>query len=210
MLRGIDHEIARAFEDALVTLSMKGARVIDFTLPIASRWTAIASSIVMHAEAAVIHADRFRSDAESYGEDVATRIISGQAFLGADLARANWLRAQIAAELDDAFGHLGQIDAIVAPAVPATAPVLAPGAFVPGDAPWSIEVGPFHLQRLPSLIGLPAGTVPVGWSRSSMPMPLMAMAAKWHDSTVLTVLEAVCAAIPTAPSRFPSVGEFAT
>lgn len=203
MLTNIGHDIADAFDDALVTLASKGATIAECALPIASRWTAIASSVIMHAEAATVHADRFRDSAESYGDDVAARIVSGQAFSGADLSRASWIRTLISTELDEAFGPVGRFDAIVAPAVPATAPPLAPGAFVPGDAPWSTEVGPFHLQRLPSLIGIPAGSVPVGWSNSSMPLPLMAMAAKWDDPTVLAVLNATSAPIPVAYVRRP-------
>jgi aspartyl-tRNA(Asn)/glutamyl-tRNA(Gln) amidotransferase subunit A len=198
MLLGIDPKIATAFDGALATLETHGASITDVELPIASRWTAISSSIIMHAEAAVMHASRFRADPESYGDDVAARIISGQAFLGADLARATWLRAQISAELAEMLGQHGGVHVLVAPAVPDTAPLLAPGAFVPGDAPWSTDVGPFHLQRLPSLLGLPAGTVPVAWSPVSMPLPIMAMAGQWQDPDVLAVLQDVCAPVPVA------------
>ena len=198
MVRDLDTHVAAAFETALEVLAARGAHVTSVALPIASRWTAITSSIIMHAEAAVVHGARFRADPESYGDDVAARILSGQAFLGADLARAWWLRGQIASELADMFSPHGRIDVIVAPAVPATAPPLAPGAFVPGDAPWSTDVGPFHLQRLPSLLGLPAGSVPVAWTPDGMPLPIMAMASSWHDPAVLAVLDALCAPIPVA------------
>ena len=198
MVRDLDAHVSTAFEVALEALASRGAQVVSIELPVASRWTAIASSIIMHAEAAVVHGRRFRADPESYGEDVAARIISGQAFLGADLARATWLRHQIEAELTDTFRPQGNIDVIVTPAVPATAPPLAPGAFVPGDAPWSTDVGPFHLQRLPSLLGLPAGSVPVAWTPKGMPLPIMALSASWNDPIVLAVLDALCAPIPVA------------
>ena len=202
MLLGIDPQIGTAFEEAIASLAALGAIVTEVSLPIASQWTAIASSIIMHAEAAVIHAHRFQADPGSYGDDVAARIVSGQAFLGADLARAAWLRAQIDAELAETFGPVGGVDVIMAPAVPATAPVLTPGAFVPGDAPWRAEIGAFHLQRIPSLLGLPAGTVPVDWTRASMPLPVMAMGAPWKDATVLAVLDVVCAPIPVATPNY--------
>jgi aspartyl-tRNA(Asn)/glutamyl-tRNA(Gln) amidotransferase subunit A len=206
MIRDLNMGIERAFDNAIENLASQGARVTDVNLPLASRWTAIASSIIMHAEAAVIHARRFGAYPEGYGDDVAARIVSGQAFLGADLARAHWLRSQIAAEMDDVFGQHGRVDVIVAPAVPATAPPLAPGAFVPGDAPWSTDVGPFHLQRLPSLLGLPAGSVPVAWTAEGLPLPLMAMASQWHDPIVLATLDALCAPIPIATPPNQRVG----
>lgn len=198
MLLGIDPLIAMAFEDALATLETHGASVTDVELPLASQWTAICSSIIMHAEASVMHSSRFRADLESYGNDVAARIISGQAFLGADLAKASWLRAQISAEVAETLGQYGRVHVLVAPAVPDTAPLIAPGAFVPGDAPWSTDLSPFHLQRLPSLLGLPSGTVPVAWSPDAMPLPIMAMADQWRDPDVLAVLRDVCAPIPVA------------
>lgn len=198
LVQGTSPEIETAFRAAIERLRARGAVLVEIDLPVASRWTAIASSILMHAEAAVVHAARFDADPGSYGDDVAARILSGRAFTAEDLARAHWLRAWVRSELEGAFGPTGSIDVIVAPAVRATAPSLAPGAFVAGDAPWSVEVGPFHLQRLPSLLGLPSGSVPVGWSEGGLPLPLMAIGPAWGDGAVLGVLEAVAVPVPVA------------
>ncbi len=201
MLRGIDPAIGSAFERALRAFAAAGANVRDVDLPLASRWTALVSSIVMHAEAATVHRSRFTSDPGSYGADVAARLLSGHAFLGFGLVQALAMREAIGAEVSRALARNGGVDAFVAPGVPGPPPVIAPGAFVPGDAPWSSEVGPFHLQRLPSMLGLPAGAAPAGWSSDGLPLPIQAFGRHWEESIVLSVLMAGMESVPASEVR---------
>jgi aspartyl-tRNA(Asn)/glutamyl-tRNA(Gln) amidotransferase subunit A len=193
LLRGIDPEMEGAFEDALAGLRAAGAEVVDLPLPRASRWTAVASSATMHAEAAAVHDRWLRQRPGDYGPDVLARLLAGQALTAADYARAQAIRAAITHELLDAFRT---VDAVVAPATPAPAPPLQPGAYVPGDDPWGTDPGPFHLQRLFSLAGVPAASAPCGLNREGLPLAVQVAGRPWEEGLVLGVVAAVMDAVP--------------
>jgi Asp-tRNA(Asn)/Glu-tRNA(Gln) amidotransferase A subunit family amidase len=96
------------------------------------------------------------------------------------------------------------VDAVVAPGTPAPAPPLRPGAYVPGDAPWSTEPGPFHLQRLFSLTGVPAAAAPAGLNRAGLPLAVQIAGRPWEEGVVLGLAGAVMDGVP-AGRRAPAV-----
>jgi aspartyl-tRNA(Asn)/glutamyl-tRNA(Gln) amidotransferase subunit A len=193
LLIGVDPEVLGAFEAGLDALRAAGVEVRDVDLPLSSRWTAIASSITMHGEAAALHARWLRERPLDYGADVLARLLAGRALTPADFARAQAIRGAIGAELEEAFRT---VDAIVAPATPAPAPALQAGAYVPGDAPFGTTPSAFHLQRLWSLTGLPAVSVPAGLHSTGLPMGIQVAARPWEERIALGVAAAVMAAAP--------------
>jgi aspartyl-tRNA(Asn)/glutamyl-tRNA(Gln) amidotransferase subunit A len=189
--------------------------VRDVVLPLTSRWTALVSSITMHAEAAAVHERLLRTHAASYGGDVLPRLLAGRGLSTADYARAQATRGAIRAEVlealrraggsaSDALGSAAGVDVLIAPATPAPAAVLQAGALVPGDAPWSTEPGAFHLQRLPSLLGLPTVSVPSGRHSSGLPMGIQVMGRPWDEALLLGVAAAVAETVPP-DQRLPAV-----
>lgn len=196
---GIDPHVLAAFEEALEALRAAGAEVRDVSLPLAERWTALASSITMQAEAAAVHARWLRERPEDYGQDVLGRLLAGAALAAADYARAQAIRGGIGAELAEA---LGEVDAIAAPGTPAPAPALQSGALVPGDAPFSTAVSAFHLQRLWSLTGLPVASAPTGRHPSGLPMAIQIGAAPYGEHVALGIAAVVMDAVP-AGRRLP-------
>jgi aspartyl-tRNA(Asn)/glutamyl-tRNA(Gln) amidotransferase subunit A len=155
----------------------------------------------MHVEAAAIHDRWLRQRPAEYGPDVLARLLAGQALGAADYARAQAIRGAIAAELSDC---LRTHDVLVAPGTPAPAPPLQPGAYVPGDAPWGTTPGPFQLQRLFSLVGLPAASVPSGRSHEGLPLAVQIAGRPWEEGLVLGVAGAIAAAVPAA-ERLPAI-----
>ncbi|NDF96202.1 MAG: amidase, partial [Proteobacteria bacterium] len=188
MLVGLDPLIERAFNRAVKHLESAGISVRSVDLPIASVWTAVVSSVTMHAEGAVAHEQLVTGDPEEYGNDVLARLLSGLAISTSEYARAQTVRELIRNEVLSAMSGPTGVDAFIAPAVPDVAPFIQPGAFVPGDAPWHVGHSAFHLQRLPSLLGLPAGSGPVGWTPAGLPLPIQVFGRPWEDSKVLWML----------------------
>lgn len=201
MLVGLDPLIEGAFNRAVDHLRSIGTSVRTIALPLASVWTAVVSSITMHAEGAISHERLLTSNPEAYGSDVLARLLSGLAITKGEYARAQTVRELIRNEVLSAMSGPEGIDAIIAPAVPDVAPLIQPGAFVPGDAPWHIGNSAFHLQRLPSLLGLPAGSAPVGWSPAGLPLPIQVLGRPWEDSKVLWLLGQAMDVIPMAERR---------
>jgi aspartyl-tRNA(Asn)/glutamyl-tRNA(Gln) amidotransferase subunit A len=200
-LAGADPEIERAFGNAVAGLRAAGMTVVDVDLPLASRWSAIASSVTMHVEAAAVHDHWLRQRPAEYGPDVLARLLTGQALGAADYARAQAIRGAIAAEMMDCFRTH---DVLIAPGTPAPAPPLQPGAYVPGDAPWGTTPSPFQLQRLFSLVGVPAASVPGGRNREGLPMAVQIAGRPWEEGLVLGVAGAIADAVPAA-ERLPAI-----
>ncbi|HEU5315853.1 MAG TPA: amidase, partial [Chloroflexota bacterium] len=182
LLTGIDPEVGSAFHRALAALRAEGVEVQEVPLPLASRWTAVASSITMQAEAAAVHDRWLRERPADYGHDVLARLIAGSALIAAEYARAQGIRGAIRAELDDV---LRSVDAIAAPATPAPAPPLEGGALVAGDAPFGTGAGPFHLQRMWSLTGLPAVAAPLGFHSNGLPVAIQLAGRDWEEALLL-------------------------
>ena len=201
MLVGLDPLIEGAFTRAVHHLGSIGISVRTIDLPIASVWTAVVSSITMHAEGANAHERLLTSNPEAYGSDVLARLLSGLAITKGEYARAQTVRELIRHEILSAMSGSNGVDAIIAPAVPDVAPLVQPGAYVPGDAPWHVGQTAFHLQRLPSLLGLPAGSAPVGWSPAGLPLPIQVFGRPWEDSKVLWLLGKAMDVIPKAERR---------
>ncbi len=104
LLTGLDPQVEEAFQEALDALRGAGVEVVDIDLPLASRWTAIASSVTMHAEAAATHEPWLRQRPADYGADVLARLLAGMALTAADYARAQAIREAIRHELLHTLG----------------------------------------------------------------------------------------------------------
>ena len=201
MLTDIDPEVMQAFERALDALRAAGVEVQDVELPLASRWTALASSVAMQSEAAAVHAHWLAGRPQDYGADVLARLLAGWAISSADYARAHSVRGAVSAEVAAA---LRNVDVIVAPGTPAPAPLLQGGALVPGDAPFSTTVSAFHLQRLWSLTGLPAVAAPIGLHVSGLPMAIQVGGRCFEEGVVLGIATAAMESVPSE-RRAPAV-----
>ncbi len=193
LLGELDPAVAQAFERALAALRARGVEVVDVELPVAERWTALASSVTMHAEAAVVHAKWLAERPEGYGADVLARLLAGQALDLASYARAQAIRGAV---LEDMLSTLRTVDALIAPGVPAPAPPIQAGAYVAGDSPWSTEPNAFQLQRLFSLTGLPAVAAPCGLSPDGLPLAVQASGRPWEEGLVLGMAAAIVEAVP--------------
>jgi aspartyl-tRNA(Asn)/glutamyl-tRNA(Gln) amidotransferase subunit A len=219
LLTGIDPQVEEAFQEALDALRGAGVEVVEIDLPLASRWAAIASSVTMHAEAAATHEPWLRQRPADYGADVLARLLAGKALTAADYARAQAIREAIRHELLQALGggdgaqpgdSSGRgADVLVAPATPAPAPPLQPGAYVPGDAPWDTTPGPFQLQRLSSLTGLPAASAPCGLNREGLPLGVQLTGRPWEEGLLLGFAGAMMGAVPPQ-RRAPPIAPLGT
>jgi aspartyl-tRNA(Asn)/glutamyl-tRNA(Gln) amidotransferase subunit A len=191
LLVDIEPDVMAAFQRSLAALQACGVEVQEVELPLASRWTALVSSITMHAEAAAIHARWLAERAREYGPDVLARLLAGASITAAEYAAAQAARGALRAEL---LHTLADVDVLVFPGTPTPAPALQAGAYVPGDAPFGTMPSAFHLQRLFSLTGVPAAAVPVGLGEAGLPLAVQIGGRPWDEATVLGVGQAIMVA----------------
>lgn len=181
-----DAEVLTVVRNAIRDLEKVGAEVREVSLP-SLRYLAAAQSLIIHAEAGAYHREYLRTRSDEYGRSVRTRLIQGLFVNAADYLAAQRVRAQVRREFLDC---LQDVDALVTPTVPITAPRLDQSVVsVPG-----LEALPqYFLVRNTApfnFTGLPALSVPCG-QVAGLPVGLQIAGRPWEEATVLRIGRAV-------------------
>jgi aspartyl-tRNA(Asn)/glutamyl-tRNA(Gln) amidotransferase subunit A len=188
---GVPAEAAAAV--AKVAAALGVAREIE--LPEAARARATAY-VITAAEGAGLHLDRLRSRAADYDAAVRDRLIAGAMIPAAMVARAQkfrrWYRERVLALFDE-------VDAILAPATPATAPLSGQETFVVNGSVMPVRANLGLYTQPISFIGLPVVAVPV--PLSPLPIGVQIIAAPWREDIALRVARALEAAGVVAAPR---------
>ncbi len=139
--------IAVAMEDAYRALTELGVRLRPVELPACWDEAAAALAVVMRAEAAAYHQDKFAAAPDKFGPYIREQLRIGCLTSAVDYLRAQRIRTFFRDEMLRLFRS---VDVIVTP----TTPTLAPLGFNTGSPAFN---GPF------TNAGLPAITVPIGF-----------------------------------------------
>ncbi|WP_397475135.1 Asp-tRNA(Asn)/Glu-tRNA(Gln) amidotransferase subunit GatA [Pusillimonas sp.] len=185
---GLSSEIAQAVEAALQTYESLGARRVDISLP-RTKFSIPAYYVIAPAEASsnlsrydgVRYGHRTdsytdladmtsRSRAEGFGPEVLRRILVGTYVLCHGYYDAYYLQAQrvrrmIANDFQQAFAE--QCDVIMGPVTPTVAKRIGENRDDP-TADWLADIYTLGV----SLAGLPAMSIPCGFSQGSKPLPI--------------------------------------
>ncbi|MCX6021544.1 MAG: amidase, partial [Chloroflexi bacterium] len=179
----LDDEVRAAVEAALALLAAEGAVLVDVDVP-RLRQSPAMSGPILSAEAGAYHYDDIRSRPEDYGAEVRSRIEAAQFVLAGDYLRAQQARTLLKRDLAAA---LRGVDALVMPTLPITAPKIGQArveiAGAEADALGSLTrfMSPFNLT------GLPAASVPCGFSAAGLPIGLQIAGRPFDEATVLRV-----------------------
>jgi aspartyl-tRNA(Asn)/glutamyl-tRNA(Gln) amidotransferase subunit A len=145
-----------------------------------------AAAIVASVEAREVHehAGYFPSCAAQYGVDVRQHLELGARPSGVEYVAARRLLRRAKSELGVL---LQRLDAIVAPSIPiAATPVGAERAQV-GDAEETVRSALLRLNRPANFCGLPAITVPCGFTAAGLPVGLQFIGAAHAESAILRI-----------------------
>jgi len=187
---GVPVEAAAAV--AKVAAALGAAREID---PEAERARA-AAYVITAAEGAALHLDRLRRRAADYDPAVRDRLIAGAMIPAAMVANAQkfrrWYRDRVLALFDE-------VDAILAPATPCTAPSLGQETFVVNGLAMPVRANLGIYTQPLSFIGLPVVVVPV--VLSALPIGVQIVAAPWREDIALRIARALEAAGAVAAPR---------
>jgi aspartyl-tRNA(Asn)/glutamyl-tRNA(Gln) amidotransferase subunit A len=172
----VDDDIVRLVDVAAEVLASAGASVEEVELTGAADAVEAATTMI-RAEALAIHGPRLADEPDSFGADARRRLLLGEAVAGVDYGEARqasrvWCR-RVATVLE-------HVDVLLTPTSGTTAP--------PTDSEM-IETTR-RLVRLTygwSLAGLPALSVPCGFSEEGLPVGLQLAAAPFGEATVLRV-----------------------
>jgi aspartyl-tRNA(Asn)/glutamyl-tRNA(Gln) amidotransferase subunit A len=181
---GVPVEAAAAGAKTAAALGV--AREIE--LPEAARARA-AAYIITAAEGAGLHLDRLRRRAADYDPAVRDRLIAGAMIPAAMVSRAQKFRRWYR---DRVLALFGEVDAILAPATPCTAPLLGQRAFVANGTEMPVRANLGLYTQPISFIGLPVVVVPV--PLSPLPIGVQIVVAPWREDIALRIAHALEAA----------------
>lgn len=181
-----DKRVDLAYQDAQKTLSGMGAQVQE--VPVEEAQVSIqAHVLVMAVEALQYHIRYLPSRLDDYGDDVAALLLTGLAYTGADYAWALRVRRLICQRLADI---LSRVDVVMLPTVGFTAPLIGEDRTeVDGR---SLNVGAAMVRYMPLFdsTGLPAISVPSGFTENGLPMGVQFAGRPFDEATALQVAHA--------------------
>lgn len=176
-----DPEVARQVRDAIGVLEREGAVVDECPFP-PSQLLLDTQRTILSTDAAAYHRERLRDRADEIGEDVRTRLRGGEGVSGTDYARARRDRDAIRREVIALFDRY---DVLATPATAIAAPLPHTGASAVAEAArLTATTSPFNLT------GLPAISVPCGFTASGLPVGLQIAGGPWREATVLRAARA--------------------
>jgi aspartyl-tRNA(Asn)/glutamyl-tRNA(Gln) amidotransferase subunit A len=176
----IDSEVQAANRTALETLRRLGAQVEEVSVPLAEQ-AMPASTVVLLSEAAAVHERWLAKHRDLYGRLILLRLDAA-----ATLTAVHYLKAQRARRaLQDAFADLFQrVNLVASP----TTPILAP-TFDEVNTE-GFRGGLVQLTRLFNLLGLPAISVPCGFTPEGLPVGIQIVGRRHDDFGVLQLAHA--------------------
>lgn len=192
-------EVAAAFDAALSALVQEGASVTDISLPHIRLAKALFAVIVL-PEAVSAHERYLKTRAEDYGPDVRARLEAGTLILASQYVRGQRIRRLLQADFQAA---LAQVDVIVTPTSPVPASRIGEDVLHVGTLNEGVGDALVRFTRPINLVGLPAISVPCGFTQAGLPLGLQIIGRAFDEATVLRVAAAYEHATPWHERRPP-------
>jgi aspartyl-tRNA(Asn)/glutamyl-tRNA(Gln) amidotransferase subunit A len=176
----LDPEVAAAMQQALAVLRTLVAEMRDLHLDPPTDRT------LQAAESYAVHAEDMKKAPELYQPATSQRLQSGAGVSAADYIRHRTELDQLRREAGAIFDG---IDALVTPATSTPAPAIAqlkkdPDALRPAELRLLRNTRPFNVW------GLPAISVPCGFTEAGLPIGLQVVGSPWREDVVLRLAHA--------------------
>lgn len=181
----IDAEVDAAVREAARVFTTLGASVTEAALPRSDLLAA--QRAILLTDAAAYHREHLRERAADIGADVLTRLRAGQTFTGMDYAQARRDRDELRRVW---LGVLGAYDVILSPTTLIAAPPRDGQDAVAAAQRLTANTLPFNLT------GLPAISIPCGFTQGGLPIGLQLAAGPWRERLLLRVARAYESATP--------------
>ncbi len=179
--RKIQPGVRAAVDAAIGAFEELGARIEPLNLAGMEETAGLAAEITGD-EAFAYHRRRMERRPQDYGADVRARLLSGGQATAAAYIQARERQAAYARRLEAAFD---KIDLIVAPTLPVTAPRVEQNEVRIGNTDEDVRTALLRLTRPGNLSGLPAVSVPCGFSREGLPVGLQLIGRRLDEITLL-------------------------
>jgi Asp-tRNA(Asn)/Glu-tRNA(Gln) amidotransferase A subunit family amidase len=176
----LDAEVAAATSHAISGLAALGAEIRDIDLPVPTDRT------LQSAESYAFHAEFVARSPELYQPETLRRIRTGQNVSPEALREC---RRQLEQGRRDIAAIFAGVDLLVTPATPITAPTIAELIQNP-DLLRPRELLLLRNTRPINIWGLPAISIPCGFTATGLPIGLQIVGPHWGEAVVLQVAHA--------------------
>jgi aspartyl-tRNA(Asn)/glutamyl-tRNA(Gln) amidotransferase subunit A len=176
----LDAEVASATNHALSGLAAMGAEIRDIELPVPTDRT------LQIAEAYAVHAEFVARDPELYQPETLRRIRTGQNVSPETVLEC---RRDLERARRDIVSIFADVDVLVTPTTPIVAPTIAELKQNP-DLLRPQELLLLRNTRPINVWGLPAISVPCGFTEGGLPIGLQIIGPHWGEAVVLQVAHA--------------------
>jgi len=181
-------EVLEHVDASLAALEACGAELVEVEVPAHFAEANLINNLITAAEGASFHSRHLRERAGDYGPQVLSRLLTG-AMCPASLLhealslRAGMLRSFCGAVFDKA-------DLLHTPLMPCPVPTIEETdiAAGPGLAAFLAEMG--HCTRPFNYLGLPAASVPCGFTGNGLPVSFQLVGRPFDEATILRLAHA--------------------
>lgn len=199
----ISDEVRLIFTEALHSLRTLKVRIKEVSLSLLEE-TEYAGNQIAWAEATHYHQQSgcFPSRSAEYGEDVRTRLALGTQVPATTYLTALETREKFIQQFHLALEDAG-VDALAVPTTPIIAPLIGQEAIHLGDKDYSTRALLLRPNRPANLAGVPAISVPCGFTSAGLPVGLQFIGAVADEHLLLQIAHTFERAHPS--QRRPSV-----
>jgi len=152
-----------------------GAQVEQVSFPNA-RDAAMANGLMTPSDGAAFHHQRLAENPQGFGRDVLKRLQTGAAYSSTEYSLARRMQTILRCQFNYFFN---EYDLLITPTTPITAPVRGSADAVERARLLTRFTAPFNLT------GLPALSIPCGWSSKKMPIGLQIVGKSGAELKVL-------------------------
>ena len=172
-----DREVLEAVRGTVRVFESLGCRVEEVDVSWL-REAALANKLMTQSDGAALHRDRLRERPEGFGEDIRRRLEDGAKTSSTDYILARRTQAETRKRLEVFFESY---DFLLTPTTPIAAPTVEGHDAVEQAARLTRFTAPFNLS------GLPALSVPCGFTQQGLPIGLQIVSRPWGESKVLNL-----------------------
>jgi len=180
---GLHAAVDTAVRAAVGALRELGAHTVTLRVPDPEPMVAACNNVMVRAESAAIHSKILKDRPAELQPAVLARLAPGLRVSAYDYIQASRLRAQFTREfIAEVFSR---VDVLVAPTIPEPAPSLAEAKSGTVDEIVTRMGGFSRLTRPISTLGLPALSVPCGFSADGRPIGVQLIGPPFEEALVL-------------------------
>lgn len=182
-LENLDTAVRRSMLSSLEALERAGAQVS--TSKVDGLEHALSALMTIDvAEPAAYHHPLIRNAAANYGDDVRQLLRAGELYSATDYIHAQRYRRYLAEQLENIFKRS---DVIVVPTLPFPAPPVGTSKLDLAGNSESLLSAAMRFTALASLAGLPAISVPCGYSDNGLPIGIQFIGHPFGEAALLSI-----------------------